>query len=226
MDSSDQRKVRKNMEEINLTESPSLPESSELLSPEQVEALEKAYALDVATGGCKTCQSTWKPTRRDLIKTAFGAALVAGTLLESNVHAHADGIEIGEGGKSDCQLGYEECEALAYVAEQGCRMRCPKRVDNPLGYILCAAACNGALAAALSGCLVLRAECEAAAAAAAIALAIQQAAQWIEDNAALVTIGTIIVVGVVALIVVCNGAAAVCLQVVSTIAEGSTLIRI
>jgi hypothetical protein len=203
------------MEETNPTESSGLPESSELLSPEQTEALEKAYALDVAKGGCKSCQSDWKPTRRDLIKTAFGAALVAGALLESNTKAQA--IPVGPVDPDACRLRLEYCQAMVEGRAEYCRANCPPKSDGPEGaaHWICIFGCQGAYTGGLAQCLIDKAECDIAAAAAAAAAALLVALKWMEDNIAVVVIGTVIVVGTIALIVVCNGAAPACLAIAS-----------
>jgi hypothetical protein len=212
MDSSDQRKVRKNMEEINptessgLSESPGLPESSETLSLEQAEALENAYVLDVATGGCKSCQSTWKPTRRDLIKTAFGAALVAGTLLESNAPAQAKQTPSDEAyplppGIGSCEEMVRDCVARATTTLAEDLNLCDE-IPNVIARNLCK---SGALAKSymsFQGCQDEYALCVAARVLYAIGEAIAIAGQMIADN--IVVIGeTLLIGGVLIAFVAC-----------------------
>jgi hypothetical protein len=162
MDSSDQRKVRKNMEEINPTESSGLSESpgllessSELLSPESTQALEKAYALDVATGGCKSCQSTWKPTRRQLVQAVVATLIGTSVAVNSSVATAAVGTP-------ECDDAYDRCEEIvAKLVEEG-KKECARRraLDPTFNYGFCIAQWNIAKIAGQEWCYDKWLECE------------------------------------------------------------------
>ena len=211
MDSSDQRKVRKNMEEINPTESPGLPESSELLSPEQAEALEKAYEQNIATGGCKACQSTWKPTRRELIQSAVSVALVAS--FASVGHAeniNTPVVALHMGTMAECQAAYDATK----IAAEYTLVQCLAGATNFIEQGSCFAINGMTMAAAF----VAKKLCEAAVIAEAIAIAIAS----IPPNVIAVIIVGVVVIGLIIVFPPVGAAAAVIILGVTILQEGES----
>jgi hypothetical protein len=214
MDSSNQRKVRKNMEETNPTESSGLSESSELLFPEETQALEKAYTLDVAAGGCKNCQSTWKPTRRELIQSAVGVGLVASFASVGHAENINTPVTLYMGTMAECQFAYDQTKLAADYTASQCLLVATSWMEQ--------AACYATHGITMAAALLAKSLCEAQVVAEAVAAAIAEAIASIPPN-----VLTIIVVGVVVIALIiafppAGTALAVIIIGVTILPEGET----
>lgn len=134
---------------------------------------------------CVACASSWKPTRRELVQAAVVATAVA-TLALSGPASHASNIP---------PYGDTSCEGRLARCLSGAKSPELSDFQKTLARILCQAQ---------------YAECKAAEGGAAIAVAIGKGIDWLDKHPEVV-LGTIVVIGGIALIAVTGPAGALVL---------------
>lgn len=162
---------------------------------------------EVQTTPCKPCQSSWKPSRRELVQAALVATLAAPLLL-SSLPAHALSA-------ADCGDTLAGCLQNAENTWADCAAQCPTSDEDPLGYMMSRAGCNAADAIRRTMCEMAHFMCMAEVAAEEMARAMQQALDWMANHP--VEVGEIIAIGAITfLVVVCAIATdGLCLLVVA-----------